>query len=229
MPESKEDAEEDNKLPAQENSNDSLKVTLPLHQRLSMIRKEWYKEQARSLRVLASEGEWFGEKWSNISRKMEAHEALRMEHKENSPDSNATGPSEEETMASEISAKEYSALHGRRPLRFRKCSQTPTIAKVQTIDSGMARVVMRIAPDVGLREFAFDGVLPVKSSQSSAYDLFARRLVMDFLNGYNATCIAYGQTAAGKTHTMMGPSDISVNSGVQEGDHGSFRERATRF
>ena len=68
----------------------------------------------------------------------------------------------------------------------------------------MAKVVV-IAPDVGLREFNFDGVLPVKASNTSSYDLLARRLVMDFLNGYNGTCIAYGQTAAGKTHTMMAP------------------------
>ena len=60
LPESKEDAEEDNKLPAQENSNDSLKVTLPLHQRLSMIRMSGAKSKREALRVLASEGEWFG-------------------------------------------------------------------------------------------------------------------------------------------------------------------------
>ncbi len=221
LPESKESGEMDDKLPAEEDS--SLKVTLPLHQRLSMIRMSGgAKSKREALRVLASEGEWFGEKWSNISMKMEAqeaHEAREKEQKENSPSNNATGPSEEEVMASEMTAKEYRALRSRKPLRFLKSPQNPTIAKVQTVDSGMAKVVV-IAPDVGLREFAFDGVLPVRSKQSSSYDLLARRLVMDFLNGYNGTCIAYGQTAAGKTHTMMGPPDVAVNAGVEEGDRG---------
>ena len=226
LPEPKEEKDadmKDDKLPNEEDA--SLKVTLPLHQRLSMIRMSGAKSQREALRVLASEGEWFGEKWSNISKKMEvqeAREAKEIEQKENSPSNNATGPalSEEEDMASEMSAKEYRALRkGGTPLRFLKGAQNPTIAKVQTVDSGMAKVVV-IAPDVGLREFNFDGVLPVKASNTSSYDLLARRLVMDFLNGYNGTCIAYGQTAAGKTHTMMGPPDVAMNAGVDEGNRG---------
>lgn len=70
------------------------------------------------------------------------------------------------------------------------------IAGVQSVDPDSGRVVM-IAPDVGLREFAFDDVIPPNgpaSTQRSAYDKVARRLVMDFLNGFNSTAIVYGQT-----------------------------------
>ena len=126
--------------------------------------------------------------------------------KENSP-SNMQAEKEDEAsaMSEDLSLTDYLKLRkGEKALKFSKQAQQPTIAKVQTVDSGMAKVVM-IAPDVGLREFSYDGVLPVKCSQTNSYDLMARRLVMDFMNGYNGTCIAYGQTAAGKTHTMMGP------------------------
>ena len=66
-------------------------------------------------------------------------------------------------------------------------------ASVQSVDPGAGRVVM-IAPDVGLREFTFDGVFPQSTSQTNVYDTVARRLVIDFVNGYNATALAYGQT-----------------------------------
>eukprot|EP01035_Chromulina_nebulosa_P005843 gene5843-7915_t len=61
------------------------------------------------------------------------------------------------------------------------------------IDAMNGRVVM-VAPDVGLREFTFDGVLSERSSQRTVYDSSSRRLVMDFLNGFNATVMVYGQT-----------------------------------
>ena len=35
-----------------------------------------------------------------------------------------------------------------------------------------------IAPDVGLREFTYDGVFPAHASQSSVYDTVAKGLVV---------------------------------------------------
>lgn len=193
-----------------EEEEEETKVTLPLHQRLSMIRMSGgAKTNRAALRVLASEGEWFGAKWSNIQKNMESkqqqQQQLNEDMKENSLSSSSNSQDEESAMSDELSLSDYAQLRkGEKPLRFAKGANAPTIAKVQSVDSGMGRVVM-IAPDVGLREFSYDGVLPVHASQSSSYDLLARRLVMDFINGWNSTCIAYGQTAAGKTHTMMGP------------------------
>ena len=55
---------------------------------------------------------------------------------------------------------------------------TDTItASVQSVDPGTGRVVM-IAPDVGLREFTYDGVFPAHASQSSVYDTVAKGLVV---------------------------------------------------
>jgi hypothetical protein len=67
------------------------------------------------------------------------------------------------------------------------------VSKVEAIDSENGRVVM-LAPSVGLREFSFNHVFSPNSTQSEVYEATTRRLVTDFLNGYNATAIVYGQT-----------------------------------
>jgi kinesin family protein 5 len=41
----------------------------------------------------------------------------------------------------------------------------------------------------------------------------ARRLVGDFINGYNATAIVYGQTGAGKTYSMFGQDEFDIFGG----------------
>jgi Kinesin motor domain len=42
----------------------------------------------------------------------------------------------------------------------------------------------------------------------------SRSLHSDVLEGYNGCLLAYGQTGAGKTHTMMGPSIDDDNEKV---------------
>jgi len=61
------------------------------------------------------------------------------------------------------------------------------------------------------KTFAFDAVFSEKSSQRHIYDVCAAPVVESVLEGYNGTVFAYGQTGAGKTHTMEGlnePSDL---------------------
>jgi len=81
-------------------------------------------------------------------------------------------------------------------------------AGVQNIDSGTGQIIV-VAPDIGLREFVFDAALPTSCSQEHVYEIAARRQVMDFLNGFNATLIVYGQTGSGKTYTMFGEESSS--------------------
>ncbi len=50
-----------------------------------------------------------------------------------------------------------------------------------------------VTPDVGMREFRYDGVFPVDILQEDVYDKTARKLVMDCLNGFNTTAIVYGK------------------------------------
>lgn len=53
-------------------------------------------------------------------------------------------------------------------------------------------------------EFSFDGVLDENASQEQVFEVVATHIVDKFLDGYNGTIFAYGQTASGKTYTMEG-------------------------
>ena len=46
------------------------------------------------------------------------------------------------------------------------------------------------------------------------YDTLARPVVEEFLAGTNGCIMAYGQTGAGKTFTMMGDTAVYANRGV---------------
>ena len=52
--------------------------------------------------------------------------------------------------------------------------------------------------------FAFDGCFH-GASQEAVFDGAVRPVVEATLSGFNGTVLAYGQTGAGKTHTMQGP------------------------
>ena len=43
-----------------------------------------------------------------------------------------------------------------------------------------------------------------RSSTPEIFDVAIKDLVASVVDGYNGTVFAYGQTAAGKTHTMLG-------------------------
>jgi len=58
--------------------------------------------------------------------------------------------------------------------------------------------------DANTKEFTYDSVYGIDSTQRQVYDQCAFPLVESVLNGYNGTIFAYGQTGCGKTHTMVG-------------------------
>ncbi|KAJ4456170.1 putative Kinesin-II 95 kDa subunit [Paratrimastix pyriformis] len=77
-----------------------------------------------------------------------------------------------------------------------------------------------VRPPYEDRQFHFDRVLDQHANQQLCYDVVARDLVEDFLKGFNATVMAYGQvcrpavrargrrTGTGKTHTVFGSSSF---------------------
>ncbi|CAI2161616.1 2010_t:CDS:2 [Funneliformis geosporum] len=52
------------------------------------------------------------------------------------------------------------------------------------------------------QSFSFDHVFGPESLQKEIYDRAIRNMVDKFLEGFNVTILAYGQTSSGKTHTM---------------------------
>jgi len=56
--------------------------------------------------------------------------------------------------------------------------------------------------------FSFDNVFDENASQAEIFDgVRGKEVVRDVLSGYNGTLFAYGQTNAGKTHTIQGGSN----------------------
>mmetsp|Transcript_10335 Transcript_10335/g.42035 ORF Transcript_10335/g.42035 Transcript_10335/m.42035 type:complete len:1050 (+) Transcript_10335:47-3196(+) len=77
---------------------------------------------------------------------------------------------------------------------------------------GLAATPRRNAATPGAQEwktFHFDKVLDMGTSQE---DMFSQvqPFVENAIAGYNCTVFAYGQTGAGKTHTMMGSTDHGI-------------------
>ena len=64
--------------------------------------------------------------------------------------------------------------------------------------------IILVRPGFDLKEFQYDHILDLESSQDQAYGLLASPVVDDVLNGFNGVIMAYGQTGSGKTHTIFG-------------------------
>ncbi|KAL6857168.1 hypothetical protein ACP4OV_018550 [Aristida adscensionis] len=59
--------------------------------------------------------------------------------------------------------------------------------------------------------FSFDRVFYEDAEQCDVYNFIAVPIVADAINGINGTIITYGQTGAGKTYSMEGPSILHCN------------------
>jgi kinesin family protein 5 len=66
----------------------------------------------------------------------------------------------------------------------------------------------------GSGPFTFDRVFDTDATQSEVYQHVAGDLVKQCLDGYYCTCFAYGQTGAGKTHSMMGSRTDEEQAGI---------------
>ncbi|OON20990.1 kinesin motor domain protein [Opisthorchis viverrini] len=64
------------------------------------------------------------------------------------------------------------------------------------------------------KNFTYDHVFQPKATQVEVYEVVAKPIVADVLNGYNGTIFAYGQTSSGKTFTMEGILGDPVFQGV---------------
>jgi Kinesin motor domain len=64
------------------------------------------------------------------------------------------------------------------------------------------------------KSFFFDSVFGDNVTQKRVYEVCGAPLVESVLEGYNGTIFAYGQTGAGKTHTMEGYPDPPELRGI---------------
>ncbi|XP_068950750.1 centromere-associated protein E isoform X3 [Petaurus breviceps papuanus] len=59
----------------------------------------------------------------------------------------------------------------------------------------------------GTKSFSFDRVFHTNETTEKVYEEMAVPIICSAIQGYNGTIFAYGQTASGKTYTMMGSAD----------------------
>ena len=69
------------------------------------------------------------------------------------------------------------------------------------------------APGSKLR-FKFSHVFDMQATQDEVFDTVAKQMIDAFLDGYNGTIFAYGQTSSGKTHTIEGSGRKFVDRGL---------------
>ena len=173
-----------------------VSVVLPLHQRLQLIRSE---------------------------RKCSLREARRILWKHRFPSACAADPWADADVKTLPSRKaDENTPSNQRPHSLPEASAEADLAndedKVQAcvvaVSAGAPGAVLMCCPGTGLREFTFDAVLGGQAPQEHVYDVAPRRMVVDFINGRNASIFAFGQTGSGKTHTMFGDAhlhDVSHN------------------
>jgi kinesin family member 3B len=64
------------------------------------------------------------------------------------------------------------------------------------------------------KKFTFDAAISAEASQMDVYNKAATDIVESVVNGFNGTIFAYGQTGAGKSHTMEGYSEPPEEKGI---------------
>jgi hypothetical protein len=90
------------------------------------------------------------------------------------------------------------------------CSAAEAFPKTGLITMKNPRADASEAP----KNFTFDSVFAADVMQIDIYNTCAASVVESVLNGYNGTIFAYGQTGAGKTHTMEGRPDPPELRGI---------------
>ena len=68
--------------------------------------------------------------------------------------------------------------------------------------------------ELAKRRFTYDSVFHSNINQVELYNNIAPPLLQSFLNGYNATILAYGQTSSGKTYTMGSEAHGDISNGI---------------
>lgn len=90
-------------------------------------------------------------------------------------------------------------------VRFRPMNRNETESK---------NIIQKLEPQrvrVNGKHYNFDRVFNTDTNNETAYELPCSSLLDNVIAGYNSTIMTYGQTGAGKTHTLTGiPADPGI-------------------
>ena len=101
-----------------------------------------------------------------------------------------------------------------RPLNSKEEADGRTIVTTAHYDRGAIEIRNPASSSDPPKVFTFDSVFGPSSSQRQLYDDCASPIVQSVLEGYNGSIFAYGQTGAGKSHTMVGRDEPSELRGI---------------
>lgn len=99
--------------------------------------------------------------------------------------------------------------------------RAPPALSLSSSATAASSTVASVFPPQFTQEFHFDHTFwsfdradgRCVANQSIIYDEIGTFTIENALQGYNCSIFAYGQTSAGKTYTMMGPSETAASSG----------------
>eukprot|EP00440_Ansanella_granifera_P022989 gb/GFBE01024968.1/.p1 GENE.gb/GFBE01024968.1/~~gb/GFBE01024968.1/.p1 ORF type:complete len:792 (+),score=272.25 gb/GFBE01024968.1/:1-2376(+) len=94
-----------------------------------------------------------------------------------------------------------------RPLSSKEISEGREVIVQMDTKRGVAVLKKPGGSDREAKDFTFDAVFDATMSQQHIFDETAVDILDSVLDGFNGTIFAYGQTGAGKSHTMTGPQD----------------------
>jgi hypothetical protein len=112
------------------------------------------------------------------------------------------------------------------PPRFQRTIVHPVSATSVSVDPLSANSAQNTTPSTAQtvaskkQQFTFDQVHGPSTTQHAIFTSTANPLISRFLEGFNCTILAYGQTSSGKTHTMTGidldadPTDPENGMGI---------------
>ncbi|QDZ22302.1 kinesin [Chloropicon primus] len=66
------------------------------------------------------------------------------------------------------------------------------------------------------KTFVYDRLFGEKDGQQAVYDVVGRPVIQDVLKGYNGCIMAYGQTGAGKTHSLLNMANGSAKGELNQ-------------
>ena len=146
---------------SEENKEDELQITLPLHQRLTMIKlSHKLSSNRQALKVLANEGGWFEKKWEQFNNSKENNHNSNITNENLNIENIRFSKNKINGIKLEKPKDKLTAKGKNNQYTFFNAQLTYSII-VQQVDPGTGRVVI-VAPEVGLREFNFDGVFCLK-------------------------------------------------------------------
>ena len=192
-----------------DNNEGQCMATLPLHQRLALIRRSHnLTSNSEALLILKKNGEWFGG-----GNNDDGNNGIENGRGEGAKIINLMGEENGDKCNKDKKQEGDNACCGEQ--HFLTCG-------IHSIDPGKKSVII-VDPIKGLRQFRFDNILPDTCTQHEVYETTARPLVGDFINGVNATCLVYGVTGSGKTFTMFGPDHQQSEKKGAQYQHDNFQ------